>query len=116
MPKQLKIKPFAYAVFFYAADEKHLYEKHYGPVKDSHEAEANGNGTWIGREEPKICFHEAAHLVDFMLYNHLRLQKVDLKETTELRSYLLEYVGDELAKYVMQRKASRKKDESDKQT
>ena len=86
------------SLFIYNSNEKQAYEKdtdvelceHRGYTSDNY-VYSNGD---IG-----VCFHEAVHYVDWLLGTHLCLEQGTLWGNTELRAYLIEYVGESIMKY-----------------
>lgn len=92
--KRITIAPFNYEIRIYLKDEQERFERDYNQKVESHElACVSGNGVFFKKHDTGIIFHEASHLVDFLLQDRLAIPNLNLSDTTEIRAYLIEYVG-----------------------
>lgn len=100
--KRLRLKCFDCSMFFYSEDEKARFEKDYRVVVGDNIGLTSGNGVWIGDHHDivGVCYHEAVHLVDWLLRDRLEEKGLGLEDSHEIRAYLTEYIGSELRKYI----------------
>ena len=97
----LDIPLFNCAVYMYSKKERVAFEEKYDcSVRDSH-AMVCGNGIWLGdgEDDVGVCYHEASHLTDWLLEDHLEMAIATLDSTGELRAYVLQYLGNKIIEY-----------------
>ena len=95
--KMFLIEPFNVLVKVYSAHEFARF------AKDSNaDADENNHGlvcenhVWIGSADPSVCTHEAVHLSDWVIGQHLGMDMVSLENSTELRAYMVEYLSNKI--------------------
>ena len=99
--KRVTINPFMVSVFLYRPDKKARFEKEYSVVlREDDGGMASGNGAWVDGSDESYCYHEAVHLADWIIQEHLKVAADNLWGTTELRAYLSQYIGKKFAEYV----------------
>lgn len=101
--KRVVIKPFACSFYIYKHDELEKFKKAYNVKYDGEYGITSGNGVWVGKSSDAIgvCYHEAIHIVDWILEDRLDMQQGTLDSNKELRAYLTEFVGNEIRKHVV---------------
>jgi len=102
--KKLKIDIFDCTIYIYKKEERARFAKDYQTgVETASFAEVRGNGVWIGDHTNRVgmCYHEATHLADWIMEERLEMTQGSLSSNTELRAYIIEYVGNEIVDYVI---------------
>ena len=101
--KRLDLPYFNTALRMYKKGEQSLYEKDVGEDVDlsDHRGYTADNYVYCNGEIG-VCYHEAVHFVDWLLGTHLNMEQGTLWGNTELRAYLVEYIGDEIMKYCVE--------------
>lgn len=101
--RKVYIEPFDCSFFVYTNDELEKFKKTYGVVHDGEYGITCGNGVWIGEHKDVVgvCYHEASHIVDWILEQRLRCTQGALESNHEIRAYLLEFVGNKIRKYIV---------------
>jgi hypothetical protein len=62
-----------------------------------------GNAVWVKDAKAiGVIFHEASHLADFIIEERLDMEVSGLRSSTELRAYMLEWIGLEIIKCLAQ--------------
>ena len=106
--RKLYIAPFDCTIFVFNYDEADGFTKKTGisVVDDggyTFYARTCGHSVWIGGEKSAdrigMCYHEAVHIVDWILEERLQSTQGTLESNTEIRAYLTEYVGNGIRKY-----------------
>ena len=99
--KKLYIAPFDCTIYIYGNSERKRFDKEFTKTDDGDYARTCGNGVWIGEHDELIgvCYHEAVHLVDWVLEERLRTKQGKLRDNTEIRAYLTEYIGNAIRRY-----------------
>jgi hypothetical protein len=85
-------------MIIYSKNEKAAYEKDADVDLSECRGYAADNLIYCNGEIP-VCFHEAVHFTDWLLGTHLNIEQGTLWSNTELRAYLVEYIGGEIMKY-----------------
>lgn len=106
--KRLKIPVFDVTVVIYKANEHSKFQKDTGlyDQRDGYiySARQCANRIYIGKQ-PKgtdpvgVCYHEASHFADWLIEDRLSMEQDTLWSNTELRAYILEYVGNQVREY-----------------
>ncbi len=101
--KKLYIAPFDCSIFIYKENEREKFEKNFSTTTRTNYAQVTGNGVWMGGHDNLVgvCYHEAVHLVDWVLEERLEIEQGKLSDNTELRAYLTEYIGNAIVAYVI---------------
>jgi len=102
---KLYIAPFDCTIFVYKNDEREKFEKAYDVEVGDSFAMTSGSGVWIGEHKDLVgvCYHEAVHLVDWLIEVRLCMKTRSLWDNTELRAYLVEYVGGAIRRFCCDR-------------
>jgi hypothetical protein len=90
----------------YNSNERSAYEKDTDVELVDHRGYTTDNYVFCGGEIA-VCFHEAVHFIDWLLGTHLCLEQGTLWGNTELRAYLVEYIGGEIMKYCVKEEDDR---------
>ena len=92
--KSFYVEPFNVMVNVYAASEFDRWARDSGGEGDSrNHGHTCENYVWINSRDPSVCTHEAVHLSDWIIGQHLGMDSVSLENTTELRAYMVEYLS-----------------------
>ena len=101
--KKFRIDVFDCSFYVYRSDELARFNNDYGvDIGTQSHGVTVGNGVWIGDSSDDIvgvCYHEASHVVDWILETRLEMKQGDLLGNAELRAYLLEHIGGKIRKY-----------------
>ena len=101
--KKIYIKPYNSTIHIYQPDEYDKFLKATGATCQDVLAHTCGGHVWVSDlpvEDVGVCYHEASHVCDSILEDRLDTVIRNLADTTELRAYLMEYIGDEIRKYI----------------
>jgi len=101
--KKARLAVFDLSVYIYGNDEKGRFLKEFSQEDGNSYGMTSGNGVWIGECDDMfgLIYHEANHIVDWILVERLKCDFVGLMGSSEIRAYLLEWVGKEIRKYVL---------------
>ena len=101
--KKLNIKIFQTVINIYRPEEKVAFEKKSGLLGSEWYGCHCGDSVWIGDGGPDMvstCYHEAVHVADWILEERLESRFAGrLEDHTEIRAYMVQYIGSEIAKY-----------------
>ena len=92
--KSFYVEPFNVVVRVYSKDEFARFV-----AETNADADANNHGhtcenaIWVGTHDRDTCVHEAVHLNDWIIGQHLGMDNISLDSTTELRAYMVEYLA-----------------------
>ena len=103
--KRVDIEIFQYAFYIYAPCEKIAFEIEIDDRVGNNDAALTcDNKVWIGHEGDVTgnCYHEASHVVDHLLEEHLKTKQGALGDNYELRAYLMAWVGTQIRNYIQQ--------------
>jgi hypothetical protein len=96
--KTINIAPLGCRLYIYGPKEKAVYEKKINRLDDGDLGEVSGNIAWVSDIEH--CQHEAIHLVDWIIEDHLLMAPQKLVSTAEFRAYLTEWITGQMESYV----------------
>ena len=95
--KSFYVEPFNVVVRVYSKDEFDRFVSESGVDAESCDQNDHGevfhNSVWISTNENHIIVHEAVHLNDWIIGQHLGMDNISLDSTTELRAYMVEYLA-----------------------
>ncbi len=101
--KSINIAIFQQYLRIYKADERAKFERKYGEMPDDWYGCHNGDAIFIGDNTSVdmigTCYHESVHFVDWLLEHRLGVTLESLWDHTELRAYMVQWVGDQVRRY-----------------
>ena len=102
--KTVNIPIFQQAIKIYKHDERAKFEKAHGVMPDAWYGCQSNEAVFIGKHPKQdiigTCYHEATHWVDWLLEHRLGVElDGPLWGHTELRAYMVQYVGNQIRRY-----------------
>ena len=104
--KNVSIPIFQTTLRIYKSDEREKFQRRFGSIPDEWYGCQTGEGIYVGENKHQnaigTCYHEAIHFVDWLIEDRLGVELEGLEGNTELRAYMVQYVGDKIREYCVE--------------
>lgn len=99
--KKVNIPIFQTVIRIYNKDERVEFEDATGhKMQEDYYGCCCDGSIWIGENNIGACYHEATHFADWLIQERLQCKVGgDLWGHTELRAYIVQWVGDKVREY-----------------